>query len=189
MAQPKTYMMVSPDKDNIVGTAILSDDLIRGLLKANPSFVIPTPDSYPGWYPGKGAGMTCIWLGQPPPAEGGKKVCGFHLGRIPEYTQVGLDGTIRRRGWRAIFERVMTTGFATKRSLEQIFRVSLEYDGKSPWCSRCARTGKWIASDSPRGLCATHEVAHRSALQHGAVRDLERDQIKKEGLDPNAPHI
>jgi len=188
MAHPKTYMMVKPDP-RIVGTAISSVDLVAGLLRANPSFVIPMPDSYPGWYPGKGAGMTCIWLGQPPPAKGGKKICGFHLGRVPEYTELGLDGTIRKRGWRAIFERVMVSGTVQKHKLEEIFRVRLEYDGTTPWCQACARTGKWVASNSPAGLCLTHEAARVAVATQRDVGTEIKYQQKKEGIDPNAPLI
>jgi len=188
MAHPKTYMMTAPDP-RVVGTSIQSSDLVAGLLQANPGFVIPMPDSYPGWYPGKAAGMTCIWLGQPPPAVGGKKVCGFHLGMIPEYTELGLDGTIRKRGWRAIFERVMVTGLVQKGRLEQIFRVRLDYDGKTPWCQPCARRTVWQPATCSSGLCDKHEKARLIVAQKREVRNEVKYEMKKEGIDPNAPHI
>lgn len=182
---PKTYLMVSPDKDDPLGRTISSSDLVRGLMEANPSFIIPTPDQFPGWYPGKAAGMTCIWLGMPS-APGSRKICGFHLGPVPEFTQIAPEGTILRRGWRAIFERVIKSGFVTKAKLERVFRVNLEYDGKAPWCQSCARKSMWVKAVAASGLCQVHENARLSVKQRREVRGEEKYLINKEGRNPHA---
>lgn len=175
---PTTPLLVAPsDAIDTLGTGMLHRDLIRGLRNANPNLCIPDPSTWEGWYPGRAAGMTSIWWGQPPHAP---KICAFHLGVLPEFTQVTPDG-ILRRGWRDVLARVIKIGAASRESLERQFKVSLltgAPDTKA--CSICRLDGL-ITTTEKDGLCAAHYTAKQNRERAAAQA---RDQRRKAWLSP-----
>lgn len=148
--------MTAPDKaENQLGRTILSADIISKLHKINPSICVPQPDSF-GWYPGKSAGMTCLWNGQP---NFGRKISAIHLGAVPEFTQISPEGGIIVMGWRRIFARVVKSGAATKRQIEHAFRVQLDTDGSDGLCRNCVREGfKNKHNGGALLMCDVHEA-------------------------------
>ncbi len=179
---PKTYLMTAPKEvaQNPFGETLLSDDLIRGLRRCNPNIVMPLPDHYTGWYPGKDRenpvdskkGATCIWLGQPCKGDGcpclkggactGRKITGTTLGAIPEWTQIHPDGTVLAVGWRHIFEKVVKAGATSKARLEQEFKIVLDVGPPEQGvCPVCRRVGKQTKGYGKLNLCRRHDVMRR----------------------------
>lgn len=174
---PNTSLLVAPsDAIDPFGKGISHFDLIKGLRRVCPQLVIPDPSTWEGWYPGKDFGMTSIWLGYPQ-AKGSLKVCSFHLGQIPEFTQATPNG-ILRRGWRSILWKVTNLHLATKHALEREFRVSLDYDGKDRVCGECQMDGLKEPSNHPSGLCDNHEIARVNVIRHHEHKAQERELIK-----------
>ena len=157
MSLPNTYLLTCPDKDvNQLGTAMSSHDMVKGLRRLNPTIVVPEPNAY-GWYPGKAAGMTCLWYGKPS-CPGSKKVCAFHLGTIPEFTQIAPGGDIIVKGWREIFKRVIDRTPITATRLEREFRVSLSTTNDLTLCVQCMKEGiREVHNGGARGLCDMHD--------------------------------
>ncbi len=154
---PKTSLLQAPfDMKNTFGEGMTSDDLIKGLRIANPSISVPVPDAY-GWYPGKALGMTSIWCG-PPSEAGGRKICAFHLGMVPEFTQVDSEGELTRRGWRSIFQKVLRLKVISKARLEQVFKVNLSVGGKEKACSKCREENIINSNIKTSGLCDSHNA-------------------------------
>lgn len=180
MSQPRTYMYVAPGgSTSRFGQSILSSTLIAGLQRLDSRLQIPMPSSIPHWYPGKDVGQTCIWLGEPSKPKS-IKVCAFHLGAVPEYTQVAENGMIMARGWRSIFEQVMRRTAITRTALEREFRVRLEHDGTDGYCAKCAKVGHRVKADSARNLCSVHAAAQQAAVKSVAGRQMIRHILEKE---------
>ena len=157
---PNTYLLTAPSEIDGFGTSMTTADLIRGLKLANSRIVVPPPRE---WANGKMI-QTGIWLGEPK-TPGAKFVCGFDCGAIPEWTQM-LDGKVIARGWRAILERCIVVGVASRTKLERIFKVNLTLGGNDQWCKRCRRMRQWTRAYGKAGLCSTHEEAMVAASQH-----------------------
>jgi hypothetical protein len=132
-------------------------ELMRHLKNLNANIHAPLPDRYPGWFPGKEVGITCLWLGTPS-APGSRKVCAFSLGVIPQWTVKGPKGQMRKKGWRAIFARLIKVKAATKHDLEREFLVSLDPGDKKGdgLCLHCARAGKSVRATGSGRLCKIH---------------------------------
>lgn len=161
--------MGAPTKQmsNPFGQTLMSADIIKGLRRINSNIVVPLPEHYNHWYPYQKEGATCLWLGRP---GEGQKITAFHLGAVPEWTLVGKDpgakdARILKKGWRAIFDRVIKSRAASRRQIEREFRVSLVYQGKERICPRCFKEGVRRASDSAGLLCYSHERARKSAMR------------------------
>lgn len=171
MGLPQTPLMVPPsDALATLGSGLAHTDLIRGLRRCNPALTIPDPSTWIGWYPGRATGMTSIWWGQPPLAP---KICAFHLGTIPEFTQINPEGTLLRRGWRDIFLRVTRSGAVSKAALEREFKVDLTLDAPEvKVCSKCRLDGQ-ITPAELGGLCASHTEV-RIISEHDAMLARER---------------
>ena len=184
MAAPNTPLMSAPhDAVNPFGMEMTSADLIRGLQRINQNIRVPEPDHYAEWYPGKAAGMTCLWIGEPG-APGSKKIGAFHLGQIPEWTL--FDGSakqILRRGWRSIFVKCIKSRACSRLAIERTFRVSLEYAGMDGYCRACFREGSRVkaTSDGMRLCNMHHEVnlnTHRQMEKKKQAR-WDRDHPTK----------
>jgi len=169
---PRTKLLQAPgDLANTFGQGIHSDDLIRGLRKANLRISVPAPDVY-GWYPGKAAGMTSIWLG-PPSELLGRKICAFHLGMVPEFTQVDHEGEIIRRGWRSVMQKVMGIKAAPKARLERIFKVDLSIGESERACPKCRELGKYTPDVRGSGYCDFHHYPMKlAATQHQINKEI-----------------
>ena len=152
---PNTYLLTAPEFIDAFGAGMPSSDLIRGLKLANPRVYVPPPHAYTSG--GPAATGTGIWLG-PPRTPGSKFVCGMDCGTIPEWTQMA-DGKVIIRGWRAILQRCITVGVASRQRLERIFRVDLLVGKKSRFCPRCARMRQWVQACAASGLCEDHDDA------------------------------
>lgn len=150
----KTPLMVPPSGAlATLGEGIHHTVLIKGLRRCNGTLTIPDPSTWVGWYPGRASGMTSIWWGQPPLAP---KICAFHLGEIPEFTQITPEGTLLRRGWRDIFKRVINIGAVSQHALERQFKVRLDTDGvDTKLCHKCRLDGQIVPAGLD-GLCASH---------------------------------
>ena len=182
MAIPRTsaILCAPANETNPFGAGMLSSDLIRGLKILNPNLVIPEPDSYREWYPGKDQGMTCIWIGAPS-APGSKKVCAMHLGMIPEWAQIGPDKVMIARGWRDILDRCIRCGVMTKAAAERVFKVDLTIDGYDTLCRTCRLDGLRSPADGKSGLC----LAHRGAQENVARQSENRAESAWNSDHPN----
>ena len=161
---PNTYLLTAPEFKDALGTSMQSADLIRGLRLANSRVCVPTPHGYING--GSAATGTGIWLGAPH-APGSTFICGMDCGTIPEWTQMA-DGKVIIRGWRAILQRCITAGVASRQHLERIFRVDLLVGKKSRFCSRCARMREWVTATCASGLCDDHDDALKPPKPHRA---------------------
>jgi hypothetical protein len=151
-------MLTAPlDMKNAFGQGMHHRDLALKLLACNPAFEIPLPESCPWWYPGKKAGMTSIWIGEPfKPTS--KKICAFHLGMLPEFTQIDDAGNIIRRGWRSILSKCIKSKAVTKRKVRTIFKTGVDYEGFDGACVRCRREGTLKRGSPKDGLCELHRM-------------------------------
>ncbi len=175
MQIPHTPILCAPsDAIDTLGVTWLSADLIKGLQRINRDVFVPMPSAAPWSYPGKDFGHTCIYIGQPD-APKTRKVCAFHLGAIPEWTQIDPTGRIIVRGWRSILERCIKAGVGTRAQIERTFRISMQL-GKpeEKWCFMCKRNDLKIRSTGGKsGMCESHEDA---ALHAGILHDRKNEQ-------------
>jgi hypothetical protein len=165
MSLPRTYLMTPPaGAADPFGAGMSPRDLVRGLRQCNPGLCIPLPEHYDGWYPGKGAGQTCIWWGKPPTKvekTDALKITSFWLDVIPEFTQLGAKGKIIRRGWRSILEKCIKSGAITAPQVERVFKIRLDYDGKDKLCPTCLRRGQRNKATGASGLCDMDEQVRK----------------------------
>lgn len=188
---PKTYLLTAPmDVENAFGRGLHHADLVKRLIALNRRLDIPLPEACPWWYPGKKAGMTSIWVGEAFKATS-KKICAFHLGEIPEFTQIDDEGNIIRRGWRAILQKVIKSRAITKAAAEKAFAVTLDYDGFDGACVRCRREGTVRAGSPKDGLCAFHSEiemvsvsAQETKKEKAWLRQQSPDRVQKYASPP-----
>jgi hypothetical protein len=170
MAVPNTPLMVAPsDAPDLLGRIIPSSEIIRGLIKLNPRIFCPDIDDnnhINGWH-----GVTSLWLGTPsgndPRKTAARPICGIRLGAIPEWTQINSEGILITKGWRAIFDKVIRSGAATRTQLEVAFGVTLVYeDAAAPLCAKCIVTGeREVSNGGKRGYCETHDQIYATAAR------------------------
>ena len=134
--------------------------------------------------PGARVGHTSIWIGSPPfigdidflstkAYSKGKKVTSFIMSpTIPEYTQFNVtEGEIIARGWRDILRKFVMCHAATKERVEQVFKVTLDYEGTDGTCGACRKTGLISKAEGMAGLCAEHTWA---------IMDLEEQHLEQQ---------
>ena len=182
MAVPHTYLLVPPDGEagDFFGRGLNSSELAERLRKINPLIVTsevwangPTQILSAQHLPG----ITCLWLG---PA----KITSMRIGVLPEYTQQGPDGLEVCKGWRAILEKVIKCGAATRGQVEQAFGVTLALMPKSLMCQECLRRGKRRKHNGGvRQLCRFHENARLASeklreIADGRVEIEVRDDVQ-----------
>ena len=176
MQIPHTPVLCAPSQADPFGVTMLSADIIKGLERLNSKARIPTPSSTPYDYPGKAFGHTCIWIG-PPGEPDSKKMCAFHLGAVPEWTQKDAKGRIIVRGWRSIFEKCIKLGFCSRLRLEREFRISMNVAQGKPeakLCWRCMQESKFVRSNGGTlGMCDFHQNVR---IQSRAAQDRRREQ-------------
>jgi hypothetical protein len=178
MALPKTYLLAAPsDAVNPLGTTMLWTDLVNGIRRINNNVVIPMPEHFARWYPGQSAGMTCLWLG---PVGTGRKITAFHLGAVPEFTQVAPGGDIIAKGWRAVFAACVRARACTRRRIEREFKVSLEVDGKDRLCAPCFRNGDRTAVPQAGQICSMHSQIAREVVKARELKD-EAQHLSEHG--------
>lgn len=188
---PQTPLLCSPEEDNPFGKGMSHHDLMKGLRQCNNNLSIPQPDVM-GWYPGKVTGHITLWLGRPwlgcvtgcthactHKADGGKKITTFHLGVLPEWSQVGPDGEIMRRGWRSVLAKVIKSGAATKRTVHRIFKCNLDYDDWDGYCDKCRAEGKFEKADTASKLCDLHEMARKTYVAAKQQQAEVSDQMRR----------
>lgn len=178
MSVPGNYLLTPPRGERDPwGNSMHSSSLIKGLQQVNGSICVPQPNDTRSWlrvmahYGGDGeTSSTCIWLGDP---KHGRKVTAFHLGMVPEWTQVGPpeppmypSGRIIRRGWRNILQRCEKHGVASRRELERIFRVNLDIGPPDQSCQNCRMDGKLTFNVHASGLCDSHERDRLDAAKY-----------------------
>jgi hypothetical protein len=112
--------------------------LIKGLRKINPKIRVPSPQDR--YRTPQFKGIVGIYLGEPG-APGSRYITAFHLGSVPEWTQLDENGALIQKGWRAVFEKVVRARAATVAQIERAFRVSLYYVDERLLCSYCLRRG------------------------------------------------
>jgi hypothetical protein len=184
---PKTYLLSAPlDADDAFGQGLHHVDLALKLKACNKRIEIPLPESCPWWYPGKKAGMTSIWVGEPfKPTS--KKVCAFHLGMLPEFTQIDDQGNIMRRGWRAVLSKAIKAKAIRKAVAERIFKTTLDYDGFDGACVRCRREGTLKRGSPKDGLCDLHR---EMSVVTTSVQELKKEKawLKQQSPDRQKKH-
>lgn len=164
-----------------LGRALMSADIIRGLGEINSNIRAWEQYQSGHWWPGieavdeTGGVLTCLWIGEP----GGhsRKITAIRNGPIPEYTVLQPNGSIKLKGWRAIFFKVIVSGAATQRQIEQKFQVSLDSDSpdKTVWCTACKRNAKWVKSNGGSArLCSVHDKMRELALHAKATHTETR---------------
>ena len=137
-----------------------SDDLVRGLRRINNRLVVP--DAQDKYRTNTFKGITALYLG-PPGQKGGKKICAFHLGSVPEWTLLDADGMMITRGWRAVFWKVIKSGAVRQASIEREFKVSLDYVTDTTLCKGCVREGSRNEHNGGvRKMCNFHDDLHGS---------------------------
>lgn len=157
-------------------------ELMKHLKALNKNINAPLPEHYPGYFPGKEHGVTCLWLGEPS-APGSRKVCAFTLGVIPQWTVKDKNGNLKQKGWRAIFARLIRARAVTRRDLERQFLVNLtrsETKGDG-LCLHCARAGKRKKAVGADRLCNLH---HRIQL---ICRKAAEDKKEQKWLSTLSP--
>jgi len=87
-------------------------------------------------------------------------------GQVPEWTQMDPDGRCIIRGWRAVLQKCITAGVATRSTFERIFKCDLLVGNRSRFCSRCARKRQWKPAYAASGLCDDHDAAIKMARLH-----------------------
>jgi hypothetical protein len=182
MGIPSTPLMVAPsDAPNPLGRTIPSSDLIRRLIKLNPRIFCPDindANHIEAWH-----GVTSLWLGEP--GGGGRPICGIRLGPIPEWTQISEEGILITKGWRAIFDKVIRSGAATRYAIEVEFGLTISDGPRDALCGRCVREGRREpANGGMRGYCDTHDDiqdvvmrARKSAPENAARAAHKRKRI------------
>src|SRR3990167_7337475 len=161
---PKTHLLVAPSTErDLIGRTIPSSELIRGLIKLNPSLFCPDikdEKHIEGW-----GGVTSLWLGQPD--GGGRPICGIKLGLIPEWTQIDERGVLITKGWRAIFDRVVKSGAVRQTQIEMAFNVTLGLgEADANLCLGCTREGRREPTNGGvRRMCDIHDGAYTAAAR------------------------
>lgn len=155
MGAPFNYLLAAPSEgDDALGHGMHHNDFMRRVRVCNPNLTIPDPSVHT-WYPGKAAGQTAIWLGEP---LKGKKITTFHLGIIPEWTQIDPQGLIIRRGWRSVLQRLIARRCITKLAAERAFHITLDLGKPSDICQQCLREGRGrVPTKAASRLCDTHD--------------------------------
>lgn len=183
-----TYLKTAPsDANDGFGMAIDAHTIITKLRKLNPRIHVwqQFGDEF---YPGKATGGTCMWIGEPGGTS--RKITAFNMGQVPEFTQVGKDGTIIVKGWRAIFDRVIRCTNTRAIDIEKAFGVKLEAGEKDNVCQQCARTfGKVVKVTGKDLLCNFHLGVKRNVDKATDHRDELKYQRKVQGLAPNSPVV
>jgi hypothetical protein len=188
MNERKSYIFTAPpDCPDPVGKAILTSDLLAGLKRINPAISIW--EQYPDglYWPGKKMNgkfgvKTCIWYGEP----GGEsnKISSISAACVPEFTQMSKNGYEIVKGWRAIFEKVIQSGAATRAQIETEFKVSLGFIGQGILCHACVKMGKRrVHNGGVLQLCKNHENIARAAadyLQQKAANNTDLSEIPEE---------
>ncbi len=186
MTVARTYLKTAPsDSENKFGMAIDAHTIITKLKKLNPNIHV--------WqqfgdqlYPGKQTGGTCMWIGEP----GGTstKITAFHMGQVPEFTQLDEKGAITVKGWRAIFDRVIRIAKVRRVDIEKAFGVTLEAGESDRICQQCARAhGKIVKVSGKDLLCNFHLGVKRNVDKTLDFRGELKYQRKVQGLAPGAP--
>lgn len=174
---PNSYLAVAPDAEDAYGKEMLAEDIAKGLRRINPRLCIPTPEQWGDrWYPGKGLKLTSIWLGDP---KVGKKICGFRLGAIPEFTQMGPKGELLCTGWRRVFAKCISARVATQAQIEREFKVVLVSDGRDGSCSQCRREGRFTKATSKNRKCDVHDRIMK-IVQKAKERKKERQWLRSQ---------
>lgn len=169
----RTPLLVAPaSADSLIGAAMPSAELTRGLQRANPRLYVFDQDR----------AHSGVWLGKPG-APGTIFICAFHLGLVPEWTQIDESGRLIRKGWRAIFEKVIRSGATTRPALERIFRVSLATGHATYLCSRCVKEGNRNTHNGGKNnLCDFHEAIYddaRKSPARAALAEARAGHVRK----------
>ena len=174
MSIPLTPLLCAPsDADNVLGTTISGFDIVRGLRIVNPRICVPDSSTFASF-----PGMTSLWLGEPW-AKGSKYLGAFHLGAVPEFTQIGPDGKMIAKGWRSIFDRIIKNRLATQAAIERVFRINLDYAGTDSLCVRCAREGIRRDHDGgARKMCAIHNDVYAGVERSKASQPELLNRLK-----------
>lgn len=157
MPRPETHLYCAPSRvEDTFGNSLTSKQIIDGLHTLNHKINAPDPEHY-DWYPLKKSeclnvifSHTSLWLGPP---HTGIKITAFPLGTIPEYSQLGPNGQLIVKGYRAIFEKCIQSGFVKRKAVEQHFGIVLSYDGTDGSCPQCRKEGNITGAAHLSGLC------------------------------------
>lgn len=154
MSVPNTPLLIAPPgESDMLGRPMPGSDIERGLRRLNRLVYIHK----------QGPIHSGIWIGKPG-ADGTRFICAFHLGMVPEWSQIASDGKMIAKGWRAIFEKCVRGGVATRERIEREFRVSLQTGYASNLCTRCAKEGHRTTHNGGKWrLCDMHESIYDAA--------------------------
>jgi len=160
MTQPRTHLLTAPADVGMCafGQVIHSNDLIRKLKRINPRvYHWQASANLKASWDGESKGSTCLWISR----GGGKadKITAFGVGPIPEFSQIGPEGLVIVKGWKAIFERCISCRVTTRNRIEQVFGVSLDYHEKTDaTCISCLKErGSIVKTSAPGALCFNHQ--------------------------------
>lgn len=181
---PFTDLHQAPAKyPNPWGRGMHHTEMMKRLKLLNANINAPLPEHYPGWFPGKEHGITCLWIGEPS-LPTSRKICAFTLGAIPEFTIKDENGNLQQKGWRAIFAKLIRARAVKKRDLERVFSVTLDRNMKQSdgTCWHCARAGKSVRSDGGKdGLCKLHDRIMKICAR---AKEHKKERIWKRSLSP-----
>ena len=152
---PHNYLLCAPsDGEESLGKGMHSTDFLKAIRQCNPNLTTPDPSVH-GWYPRKNVGHTTIWLGEP---FKGRKITTLQLGIIPEWTQVDPQGLIISRGWRSVIQKLLQARCVTKRTIERVFKITLDLGKPNDICQQCLKEGRGrIPTKAASRLCDTHD--------------------------------
>lgn len=153
MPHPNTYLMTAPiDYATEFGVVMSSANLLAGLKRIDNRFAMPPSTGVVYIAPQPVDGITGLWLGSP--YTGGRYICALHEGMIPEYTMLEKGtGKVFKRGWRAIFEKIIAAKIVSRFAIEQEFNINLVYDGASGLCRDCQRRGYRVPATCVNRYC------------------------------------
>lgn len=160
-----------------MGKVYPTGELLTKLRRVNAQLHAPSDGIFP--YLVQGARIVGLYWGDPANVDwttGQRKqvkfICSMPADFVPEFTQVGPQGVIIAKGWRAVLEKTMKAGAATRAALELEFGTTLAREDRDVACPRCRENGQVVRGEGASGLCAHHEyVRVATAYRERMVQD------------------
>jgi hypothetical protein len=169
MGVPQSYLLTAPSESgDVLGRGIPSHKIVSGLKKIDPRI----------WTSKIFGEDTCLWVGPENNAAASRKISSMPIGMIPEFTQLGPEGTVIALGWRRIFEKAMQVAGLNRGHVESAFGVTLTTEGRDGYCWSCKKQGKLTKATSKGQQCDFHrqvlDTAYRARQQKADEKEKRR---------------